>query len=148
MAEGLARSFPEAKLTVTDVDDAMVADAARRLRNYANVRVERADVTALPFQSGAFDVVTSYLMLHHVVDWLDALGEASRVLRPGGMLVGYDLTNTGLARWTHRIDGSPHELIAAEELADGLRVADFTDIDVSLSARRHLMRFRAAKRGA
>ncbi len=146
MAAGVARSFPDATLTVTDVDEAMVAAAARRLAGHGNVRVERADVTALPYRGASFDVVTSYLMLHHVIDWLDALGEAGRVLRPGGALVGYDLTDTALARWTHRLDGSPHRIIAPSELSDGLAVAGFTDISVSLSARGHLMRFRATKR--
>ncbi len=145
MAEGMAHAFPEARLTVTDVDDTMVAAAARRLRRHGNVRIERADVTALPYSADSFDAVTSFLMLHHVVQWSDALVEAHRVLRPSGIFVGFDLTDTALARLTHRLDGSPHRLIAPGELTDGLRLAGFTDIDVTVSARRHLMRFRAAK---
>ena len=31
-------------------------------------------------------------MFHHVPDWARAVGEAMRVLRPGGTLVGYDLS--------------------------------------------------------
>jgi ubiquinone/menaquinone biosynthesis C-methylase UbiE len=148
MADGVARSFPDARLTMTDVDETMVAAAGARLGGHPNVRVEHADVTALPYGAGAFDVVTSYLMLHHVIDWLDALSEASRVLRPGGMFVGYDLTDTKLARAIHRLDGSPHKIIAPIELRDGLSVAGFVDVAVSVSVREHLMRFRATKRGA
>lgn len=147
MAEGVARAFPEARLIVTDVDDTMVAAASQRLRRHDNVRIERADVTALPYDAASFDAVTSYLMLHHVIDWIDALGEAARVLRPRGVFVGYDLTDSALARFTHRLDGSPHRIIAPGELTDGLAVAGFTDINVTVSARRHLMRFRATKPG-
>lgn len=147
MAEGVAHTFPAARLTVTDIDDAMVDVASHRLRGCDNVRVESADVTALPYDADAFDIVTSYLMLHHVIDWIDALGEAARVLRPGGILVGYDLTDTALARLTHRLDGSPHRIIAPEELTDGLKIAGFHEISVSVSVRRHLMRFRATKPG-
>ena len=147
MADGVARRFPGIRLTVTDVDEAMVSAASRRLQDRSNVKVERADVTSLPYATGSFDIVTTYLMLHHVIDWTDALHEAARVLRPGGILIGYDLTDTNLARLTHRLDGSPHRIIAHDELAEGLAEAGFSDIDVVLSARRHLMRFRATTTG-
>lgn len=147
MADGVAERFPDVRLTVTDVDEAMVAGARIRLAKHENVVAERADVTALPYAAGRFDVVTSYLMLHHVIRWLDALSEAARVLRPGGMFVGYDLTNTGAARFVHRVDGSAHRIISPEELRAGLAGAGFTDIAVTVAARTHLMRFRATKRG-
>lgn len=143
MADGMARAHPGVRLTVTDIDDAMVASAKRRLRAYPNAKVEQADVTALPFPDGSFDAVTSYLMLHHVIAWQEALAEAARVLRPGGVLLGYDLTDTGLARLTHRLDGSPHLLISADELRSGLSGAGFSSVEVRESAAGHLMRFRA-----
>ena len=145
MAQAMARRFPDATITVTDVDDVMVRAASRQLRPVANVSVERADVTRLPYESSTFDVVTSYLMLHHVVEWEDALAEVARVLRPGGVLIGYDLTDTKLARLVHQLDGSPHRIIAPVDLSRGLGVAGLTEGMVRLSARGHLMRFRSAK---
>jgi SAM-dependent methyltransferase len=50
----------------------------------AEVRV--ADAEALPFQTGAFDFVYSWGVLHHTPDTARALGEVQRVLRPGGEL--------------------------------------------------------------
>ena len=147
MAQVMARRFPEATITVIDVDDRMVTAASPRLRHISNVRVERADVTDLPFEAASFDVVTSYLMLHHVIDWAEALAEATRVLRPGGMFIGYDLTDTGLARLVHRLDGSPHRLIAPIELSRGLAATGLTDARVKVSARGHLMRFRGIRHG-
>lgn len=147
MADAMARSFPRASVTVTDVDDVMVEAASRRLGDLANVRVLRADVTALPFDAESFDFVASYLMLHHVIHWVDGLREAARVLRPGGTLVGYDLTDTKVARLIHRFDGSPHRLVAPRELAEALAVEGYGDVTVKLSSRAHLMRFRATKMG-
>ena len=146
MADGFARKFPDARLTLTDVDAAMVDGARARLAHHANVAVERADVTSLPFATGRFDAVTSYLMLHHVIDWAEALAEASRVLKPSGVFIGYDLTDTRTARWIHKADGSPHRIIAPDELADGLANSGFTEITIRPSLAGHLMRFHAHKR--
>jgi ubiquinone/menaquinone biosynthesis C-methylase UbiE len=145
MAQAMGRGFPEATVTVTDVDDVMVRSASQRLRGMSNVSVERADVTGLPYESASFDVVTSYLMLHHVIDWEEALAEAARTLRQGGLLVGYDLTNTALARLVHRLDGSPHRIISPVELTQGLDAAGLKDVTINVSAHGHLMRFRATK---
>jgi SAM-dependent methyltransferase len=145
MAAGTAQRFPDVRLTVTDIDDAMVSSARRRLARYRNVIVEQADVTALPFGDASFDAVTSHLMLHHVIAWREALTEVARVLRPGGVLAGFDLTDTWLARVTHRLDGSPHLLLSADELREGLADAGFTAI-VTRPTAANLVRFRAAKR--
>lgn len=145
MADGIAQMFPDVRLTVTDVDDDMVASARRRLAQRGNVKVQPADVTALPFGDASFNAVTSYLMLHHVITWQEALSEVARVLRPGGVFLGYDLTDTGVARLTHRLDGSPHLLLAPEGLRAGLTENGFENVEVRPSAAGHLMRF-AAKR--
>jgi ubiquinone/menaquinone biosynthesis C-methylase UbiE len=143
MAEGVMRTHPGISLTVTDLDPAMVHAARDRLSGLAGVTVEQADVTALPFDDGSFDVVTSYLMLHHVIDWPAALSEAARVLRPRGALVGYDFTDTGFARLIHRADRSPHLLVGVADLRHGLEAAGFADVSVRTSYRNHVMRFRA-----
>lgn len=119
--------------------------ARGRLAAHPNVTVEVADVTDLPYQAGTFEAVTSYLMLHHVIDWEPALAEAARVLQPGGSLLGYDLTDTRLARLVHQADRSPFRLIDPDELGDGLVAAGFDEVDVQVSLASHLMRFSARK---
>lgn len=145
MAHGIAELFPDVRLTVTDIDEDMVASARRRLAPRSNVTVRQADVTALPFGDASFDAVTSYLMLHHVIAWRDALGEAARVLRPGGVFLGYDLTNTRAARLTHRLDGSPYFLLTPDGLRTGLAEIGFENVEVHPSAAGHLMRFGARR---
>lgn len=145
MAAGLARAFPDASITMSDIDPVMVDVARIELARFPNAAAEVADVTSLPFAPGRFDVVVSFLMLHHVIEWREALAEAFRVLKPGGALLGYDLTNTLLAGWIHKLDGSPHRIIAPGELTEGLAAAGFTGITVRRAARGHLMRLHAYK---
>jgi ubiquinone/menaquinone biosynthesis C-methylase UbiE len=124
-AEVLARHRPST-MTVTDVDDAMVEAAAARLRGQGDhIRVERADAIALPFPDASFDVVLSWVMLHHTVEWERAMSESIRVLRPGGSLVGYDLLATRLLRLLHRRHGAGIRLMTVPELrkvVDGLPI--------------------------
>lgn len=56
-------------------------------------------------------------MLHHVVDWEQAIGEAVRVLRPGGKLVGYDLLSTAPMRILHRVEGAAFRMMTLDALA-------------------------------
>jgi SAM-dependent methyltransferase len=54
------------------------------------VEVRTADITALPFANGSFDVVTSALAIHNIPSpegRYRAVDEAMRVLRPGGQLL-------------------------------------------------------------
>ncbi|WP_377273674.1 class I SAM-dependent methyltransferase [Peterkaempfera sp. SMS 1(5)a] len=58
------------------------------------VEVHTADMTALPFADGSFDVVTSALAIHNIPSTESryrAVDEAMRVLRPGGQLLIADL---------------------------------------------------------
>jgi SAM-dependent methyltransferase len=60
----------------------------------------RADITALPFRTGAFDAIKATEILEHVADAAAALRECARVLDVGGHLV---LT----APFLERIHGDP-----------------------------------------
>jgi ubiquinone/menaquinone biosynthesis C-methylase UbiE len=102
MAAELLAMHRSVRLTVTDYDHAMVDAAAARLSSFGDrVSARQADATALPFADSRFDVVLSWVMLHHTVEWERALAEAIRVLRPGGQLVGYDLLATAPLRLLH-----------------------------------------------
>ena len=122
MAAELLALYPDVRLTATDFDDDMVAAASARLSPFGDrVTARQADATALPFPDGAFDVVLSWVMLHHTVEWEKALAEAMRVLRPGGHLVGYDLLSTPPLRLLHPASDHSHRMIRLSEFRDAPR---------------------------
>jgi SAM-dependent methyltransferase len=93
---------PELRMVATDYDPEMVATLERRVAPFGKRGiVQRVDATNLPFADGRFDIVISVAMLHHVLDWERAVGEAVRVLRHGGHLVGYDLLHAASSRHSH-----------------------------------------------
>ena len=145
MAEGIAKTFPGVPITMVDLDPAMVKAARARLSGEGRVAVSVGDVTDLPFEDATFEVVVSFLMLHHVIDWREALHEATRVLRPGGAIVGYDLAKTRLAELIHVVDRSPHELIRRRELREALERAGLVDVQVRSALGGQCFRFTARK---
>jgi SAM-dependent methyltransferase len=86
-----ARFVPDgAALTLTDLSPGMAETAlgsARRAREWRSVQAQVADVSALPFETGAFDVVIANHMLYHAPDPAQAVTEIARVLAPGGLAV-------------------------------------------------------------
>ena len=58
--------------------------------------VRHADILNLPFEAQDFDVVTIHQVLHFFDQPEIAIGEAARMLRPGGRLVIIDLAPHGL----------------------------------------------------
>jgi len=78
-------------VTGTDVDPEMVRLAKKNIGNIPNIRFLGASVTNLPFQDNNYDIVLSFQVLHHISNWLDALKEIKRVLKPKGYLVYFDL---------------------------------------------------------
>jgi arsenite methyltransferase len=61
------------------------------------VELHTANMTALPFADGSFDVVVSSLAIHNISKTADrekAIEEAARVLRPGGRLLIADVRAT------------------------------------------------------
>jgi ubiquinone/menaquinone biosynthesis C-methylase UbiE len=144
VAQQLLSDAPELAWTAIDIDPHMTRAAATRLREFAGASVRTADATAMPFPDESFDSVVSCLMLHHIIDWERAVAEAARVLRPGGIFVGYDLVRTPLASLFHRLDGSPHRLIVP---ADFRAECERIGLTITLRSRLlgHVMRFVAQK---
>jgi len=122
MAAELLATYSDITMTVTDLDAEMVDAVADRLASFAGrVTVRHADALALPFPDGSFDVVLSWIMLHHTVEWEKAIAEGLRVLCPGGHLVGYDMLSSTPLRLFHRAEGAPFRLMSFRELREAVR---------------------------
>jgi 2-polyprenyl-6-hydroxyphenyl methylase/3-demethylubiquinone-9 3-methyltransferase len=76
----------------------LVPSALRAARAH-RVEPVQADVARLPFPDGCADAVSAGEILEHVPDLSTVVGEACRVLRPGGTLVLDTLAATPLARF-------------------------------------------------
>jgi ubiquinone/menaquinone biosynthesis C-methylase UbiE len=88
----LAAAARSGQVTAFDVTPQMLEVAAdlARGRGITNVSFQQGDVASLPFENGSFDAITSRLSAHHYADPARALGEAFRVLKPGGRFLLVD----------------------------------------------------------
>lgn len=78
-----SRLAPTTRIVATDLNQAMLDQAAQRLGN-GNVTWQQADALALPFNDRGFDVVACQFGAMFFPDKVRGYGEARRVLRPGG----------------------------------------------------------------
>lgn len=77
-------------VSVTGIDlDTLLLNAARELAQQEGLPIhfEQGDITALPFQDGSFDAVTSDILLEIFPDKTLPIGEMTRVCKPGGQIL-------------------------------------------------------------
>lgn len=120
------------------------AEAARR--RVGNVEFRIADAYELPFEDDSFDVVHAHQVLQHLADPVQALSEARRVVKSGGIVAGrdadygtmvHDPHEPRLDRWLdlyHRVaryDGGEPD--AGRRLVGWFGAAGFEDVEASTS---------------
>lgn len=125
---------------------AVVAHAAGE-RGYGNVLTEQGEAEALPFDDASFDWVVSRFSAHHWTDWRAGLGEAYRVLRPGGRGLFIDVVSPALGVLDTYLQ-------TVEVLRDTSHVRDYTPAEwetalaargfVTHATRRHRLRMEFA----
>jgi ubiquinone/menaquinone biosynthesis C-methylase UbiE len=82
-----------------DVDPQQIALARSAAGDRTDALFTTADVTCLPFDDGRFDIVATNKTTHHVPQWLSAIAEMRRVLKPQGYLVYADLKTPSWLAW-------------------------------------------------
>ena len=82
----LAATLPDAAITATDLNQAML-DRAAAVGTARPVTWRQADAMQLPFDDGAFDIVVIQFGVMFFPDRVSAYAETRRVLRPGGTLL-------------------------------------------------------------
>jgi ubiquinone/menaquinone biosynthesis C-methylase UbiE len=126
---------PHARRAVgIDVSPEMLAIARDRLtrQNMPQVQVRLGDIYRLPFSGGnrdsGFDAVLFHQVLHYLDDPGAAVGEAARVMRPGGSLAIADFAPHGLEflrdDYAHRRLGFSDREVRSWFDAAGLKAGD------------------------
>jgi ubiquinone/menaquinone biosynthesis C-methylase UbiE len=132
----LKRRYPSARVAAIDPDPKALARARAKLAHAgALADFEQGFADALPYADGSFDRVLSSLMLHHLTapEKDAALGEAFRVLAPGGTLHVLDFAETqgaGLHALAERLHGGDSaEDRAGPDLVERMRGAGFAEAE-------------------
>jgi ubiquinone/menaquinone biosynthesis C-methylase UbiE len=103
LAIELARMSPELAVIGVDLSEEMLAQAdgnAQRSSSADRISFRRGDAAQVPFPDGSLDLVVSTLSLHHWSDPVAVLDEVSRVVRPGGSFLIFDLRrDLGAPAW-------------------------------------------------
>ena len=77
----------DVRLVATDLSEAMLGFAQRKLAGTPGIEWRQADAGALPFADGEFDALACAFGVMFVPDKKQLFAELRRVLRPGGALV-------------------------------------------------------------
>lgn len=102
-AEQVASYFE--KLFLVEIDVEMAEDADKRLEEAPNIEIIIADARKLPFPDSFADLVYFFDSLHHIPRLEEALLEAIRITKQGGMLAIFDLDgNHPFAKFISRIE--------------------------------------------
>jgi SAM-dependent methyltransferase len=79
------------RVIAVDGSSEMLEAAARRLGGVQNVEFRHGELESLPIANGALDIAILVLVLPYLPDPGRVLGEAARVLRPGGRILVVDM---------------------------------------------------------
>ena len=86
----------------TDFSDEMVDASVQRLKDYKNIKVEKANAFSLQYSDQSFDTVFMANLLHIVPNPEKILLEAKRVLKNSGKLIVLDYTGDGM-KFIHKL---------------------------------------------
>tara|TARA_B100001057_G_C22868719_1_gene957764 strand:+ start:5048 stop:5815 length:768 start_codon:yes stop_codon:yes gene_type:complete len=98
-----------AEITASDISESSIELIKHKFQNYSNLKVEIADIEALPFNNCNFDVVCCAGSLSYG-NKIVVKDEIIRVLKPGGYLIVVDSLNNNpiyrLNRFIHYLKGN------------------------------------------
>ncbi len=117
-------------VTAIEIDHKLAQSLERRLEG-TNVTVVEGDATKMQLPDNTFSAAVCFTMLHHVpsAELQDRLlGEACRVLRPGGVFTGSDSTPTLMWNIYHMFD--TRTPVDPDTFGSRLERAGFTEVTV------------------
>ena len=128
----LARKY-HLNVTGTDVDPEMVQFAKENIDDIPRIRFLEMDATKMPFQDNDFDIVLSFGVMHHIPNWLEAVKEIKRVLKPEGYFIYFDVI---FPNWLARIGKlfkHSYGITTIHDLSSFIEENNFSTIHSSLS---------------
>ena len=111
------------------------AKALASRKKCSNITWKKGELEKLPIENATMDVALLSQALHHAADPAQAIGEAARVLKPGGRLLILDLRPHD-ETWVREKLGDQWFGFSDDHLAGLLTRAGFGDVKVTLGARR------------
>jgi ubiquinone/menaquinone biosynthesis C-methylase UbiE len=135
-------------VTAVEMTADVLAEAAKLAHESGvdNLVFDEADVHALPYPDGTFDIVHAHQVLQHVSDPVQALREMRRVAKPGGLVAARDADYAAMTWYpsipalddwlsvyhaTARSNGGEPD--AGRRLLDWAQQAGFTDVTATAS---------------
>ena len=132
------RPGQDVRYVAADLSPVMLrrARAEANRRGLRQIEFVEADVEALPFTDGEFDLVVTYTGLHCFADPAASLAELARVLRPGGELRGSSVVRGAGLRFDAtvrlmQLAGVFGPGAGVAELEESLTAAGLLDVGVS-----------------
>jgi len=128
----LLKKYPAAHVTAIDYSALCVEKAKsynRAMIAAGRCEVLQGDVSALPMESGAYDLATAFETVYFWPGLETCFAEVARVLKPGGALLicnESDGTDTASLRFEQIIEGM--KCHTAEQLEAALKNAGFTAV--------------------
>jgi SAM-dependent methyltransferase len=145
VSKAIAQRLPGSRLTVTDLNPAMLDIAQTRVSG-EHVKFEPVDATSLPYRDGDFDAVVCQFGVMFFPDRLAAYREVRRVLQPGGAFLfnaWCPLEDNPLAKIVHEsvaaqlpddppgfLKRTPYGHGSADEIERDLTAAGFEDFEI------------------
>ncbi len=132
ITRAVQKRFPKARVFGADLAYGMAREAQRQRGWFAREQYLCADMEALPFAHGSFDVVVSSLAMQWLDDVEPFFRECQRVLKPGGLLLfasfGPDTLQELRRAWS-AVDDEVHvnRFMDMHDVGDALVRAQFAD---------------------
>ncbi len=90
-ARNLEMYYKKATIIAFDLAENMLLQSAAQKRWFDRKRYVCGDAEKLPFQNHSFDLIFSNLVLHWVVDIDSTIKELRRILKPGGIIIIFNI---------------------------------------------------------
>lgn len=112
-----------------DASEEMLDAARERIGATANIELRKGTLEALPVTPASVDAATLMLVLHHLPSPAQALGEAARILKPGGRVLIVDMAPHEKEEYRQQM-GHVWLGFSEEQMKKMLTTAGFTRVKV------------------